>query len=266
MPLMNMIQSLNSALKLEMERDPNVIVLGEDVGKDGGVFRVTEGLMEKFGENRVIDTPLAESGIVGVSLGLALAGWKPVAEIQFSGFIYPAFDQIISHVSRMRNRSRGTYHCPLVVRTPCSGGVKSLEHHGESMEALFVHTPGINVVMPSSPYDAKGLMASSVENLDPVIFFEPLKAYRAMKEEVPEEYYKIPLGEAKVKREGSDATIVTYGTMVKPSLDAAEELQKLATPGGVTEAILLAIRNDTNITPDAAHAVGMERIERMKAQ
>ena len=217
-----MVQALNSALMLEMESNKDVVVLGEDVGVDGGVFRVTEGLQTKFGKQRVIDTPLAESGIIGTSIGMAIYGLKPVAEVQFSGFIYPAFNQLVSHAARIRNRTRGKYASGLVVRTPCSGGVKALEHHSESTEALFIHTPGLKVVMPASPYDAKGLLASAIRDPDPVIFFEPLKLYRAYKEEVPEEMYSIPLGKAKVVQEGSDVTLIAWGSMVKTCQEALQ--------------------------------------------
>lgn len=222
MAKMNMVQALNSALMLEMESNKDIVVLGEDVGVDGGVFRVTEGLQSKFGKQRVIDTPLAESGIVGTSIGMAIYGLKPVAEIQFSGFIYPAFNQIVSHAARIRNRTRGKYASGMVIRTPCSGGVKALEHHSESTEALFIHTPGLKVVMPASPYDAKGLLASALRDPDPVIFFEPLKLYRAYKEEVPEEAYTVPLGKAKVVQEGSDVTVIAWGSMVKTCQEALQ--------------------------------------------
>ncbi len=221
MPAMTMVEALNLALKQEMSRDKTVIVLGEDVGVDGGVFRVTEGLYRKFGKDRVIDTPLAESGIVGTSIGLALGGLKPVAEIQFSGFIYPAFDQLISHASRIRNRSRGLFHAQMVVRAPYGGGIRALEHHSESMEALFIHTPGLKVVMPSTPYDAKGLLVSSIRDPDPVIFFESEKLYRSIKQEVPTKEFVIPLGKAAIRKEGSDVTIITWGAMTVPSLSAA---------------------------------------------
>ena len=221
MPAMTMVEALNLALKQEMSRDKYVIVLGEDVGIDGGVFRVTEGLYKKFGPNRVLDTPLAESGIVGTSIGLALGGLKPVAEIQFSGFIYPALDQLISHASRIRNRSRGLFNVPMVVRAPYGGGIKALEHHSESMEALFIHTPGLKVVMPSTPYDAKGLLVSAIRDPDPVIFFESEKLYRSIKQEVPTKEFTIPLGKAAIRKEGSDVTIITWGAMTVPSLSAA---------------------------------------------
>lgn len=222
----NMINAITSALGLELQSDPDMVVLGEDVGKNGGVFRVTDGLQAKYGENRVFDTPLAESAIVGTAIGMAVYGLHPVAEIQFSGFMYPAFDQLISHASRMRNRSRGAYSCPLVVRTPCSGGVKAPEHHSESMEAIFIHTPGLKVVMPSTPLDAKGLLTSAIRDPDPVIFFEPLKLYRSFKEDFPDESYSIPLGEAKVLQEGKDLTIVTWGTMTVPVKEAVEKVSQ----------------------------------------
>ncbi len=221
MPAMTMVEALNLALKQEMSKDKSVIVLGEDVGIDGGVFRVTEGLYKKFGPKRVIDTPLAESGIVGTSIGLALGGLKPIAEIQFSGFIYPAFDQLISHASRIRNRSRGLHSAQMVVRAPYGGGIRALEHHSESMEALFIHTPGLKVVMPSTPYDAKGLLVSSIRDPDPVIFFESEKLYRSIKQEVPTKEFTIPLGKAAIRKEGSDVTIITWGAMTVPSLSAA---------------------------------------------
>ncbi|MDO8625298.1 MAG: alpha-ketoacid dehydrogenase subunit beta [Candidatus Diapherotrites archaeon] len=223
MTLMNMINALNSALFTSMQKDPSVLVLGEDVGLDGGVFRVTDGLQKRFGQNRVFDTPLAESGILGASIGLSIRGFRPVCEVQFSGFIYPAFDQIVSHAARMRNRSRGKYTCPLVVRAPCSGGVHALEHHSESMEALFCHVPGLKVVIPSTPTDAKGLLASAIRDPDPVIFFEPLKLYRLRKEEVNEDYYETPIGKARLVKAGKHATVVTWGTMV-PECEKAAEL------------------------------------------
>jgi pyruvate dehydrogenase E1 component beta subunit len=220
--IVNMVQALNLALSQEMEKDPAVVILGEDVGVDGGVFRVTEGLLEKHGPDRVIDTPLAESGIVGVSVGMAAAGLRPVAEIQFMGFIYPAFDQIVSHAARLRNRTRGRYTAPLVVRTPYGAGVKALEHHSESTEALFCQVPGLTVVVPSTPYDAKGLLAASIRCDDPVIFLEPTRLYRAGRQEVPEEPYEVPLRKAKVVREGEDLTVVAWGAMIPACQKAAE--------------------------------------------
>lgn len=228
MAKLNIVEALNLALHQEMARDENVIVLGEDVGIDGGVFRVTDGLYKKFGKDRVIDTPLAESGIVGVSIGMALFGLKPVAEIQFSGFIYPAFDQIVSHASRIRNRTRGRLSCPLVVRSPYGGGIKALEHHSESFEAIFVHTPGLKVVIPSNPYDAKGLLISSIRDPDPVIFYEPMRIYRAIKQEVPDLDYSVPIGEAEVIRYGDDVTVISYGAMVRECLEAAEKINDVS--------------------------------------
>ena len=220
-----MVEAINLALKQEMKKDKTVILLGEDIGKDGGVFRVTEGLLDIYGENRVIDTPLAESGIVGCSIGMAINGLKPVAEIQFEGFTYPAIDQIISHASRLRNRSRGRYTVPLVVRSPIGGGIKALEHHSESPESHYMHIPGIKVVVPSRPYNAKGLLISAIRDPDPVIFFEPKKIYRAFKEEVPEEEYTIPLGKAEILKEGEDVTLIGFGAWIKNCLEAAEELK-----------------------------------------
>ncbi len=221
-----LIAAINDALRQEMERDASVLVMGEDVGVDGGVFRATDGLYAKFGENRAIDTPLAESAIVGSAIGLAAYGFRPVAEIQFAGFIFPAINQLFNHAARLRMRSRGQYTCPIVVRAPCSGGIRALEHHSESMEALYAHVPGLKVVIPSTPYDAKGLLVQSIREPDPVLFFEPSKYYRAFKQEVPDELYAIPLGEGVVRQEGSDVTLVTWGSMVKPSLQAAVDSGK----------------------------------------
>ena len=225
MAQLNLVGAVRLALKQEMERDPDVVVLGEDVGVDGGVFRATEGLVQEFGENRVIDTPLSESGIVGVAIGLALYGLKPVAEIQFEGFLYPALDQIISHVGRIRNRSRGRFHVPLVIRFPYGGGIRAPEHHSDSPEALLVHTPGIKVVVPSTPHDAKGLLTSSIRDPDPVLFMEPKRIYRAIVEDVPEDDYTVPLGEARVVREGTDITLISWGAMVRYSNEAAEKVR-----------------------------------------
>jgi pyruvate dehydrogenase E1 component beta subunit len=207
-----------------MERDDDVVVLGEDVGKNGGVFRATEGLYDEFGEDRVIDTPLAESGIVGTSIGMAAYGLRPVPEIQFSGFMYPAFDQIVSHAARLRNRSRGRFTCPMVVRAPYGGGIRAPEHHAESKEAIYVHEAGLKVVIPSTPYDTKGLLAASIRDPDPVIFLEPKLIYRAFREDVPEEPYTVELGEAAVRREGADVSVFTWGAMTRPTLEAAESV------------------------------------------
>src|SRR3989339_1164580 len=222
MPTLNMVQAINLALKEEMQRDKNVVLLGEDVGKDGGVFRVTEGLLEQFGSERVMDTPLAESVIAGAAIGMALYGLKPVAEIQFMGFIYPAIDQIFSHASRIRSRSRGRFTCPLVVRAPYGAGIKAPELHSESTEALFCHMPGIKVVVPSSPYSAKGLLISSIRDPDPVIFLESSRLYRSIKEDVPEGEYTIPLGKARVVQEGTDVTVIAWGSMLQRALKAVE--------------------------------------------
>lgn len=224
--LLNNLQAINQALYQEMERDPAVIVLGEDVGVDGGVFRATDGLYKKFGRERVIDTPMCEATIVGASFGMAVLGLKPVAEIQFNGFIFLAANQLVAHVSRIRSRSRGRFACPLTLRVPWSGGFRALEHHGESPEAVFVHNPGLKVVMPATPYDTKGLLVASIKDPDPVLFLEPIKLYRIFKEEVPEELYEVEIGKAKIVRQGSDASLITYGTMLIPCLQVADELNK----------------------------------------
>jgi pyruvate dehydrogenase E1 component beta subunit len=218
----NLVEAINSGLMVEMERDPRVVVLGEDVGKEGGVFRVTEGLQVKFGLNRVFDTPLAESGIIGVSVGMAVKGLRPVAEIQFEGFLYLSMNQIMNHAARIRTRSRGRFTCPLVIRSPWGGGIHAPEHHSDSPESLFAHTPGIKVVIPSTPYDAKGLIISAIRDPDPVLFFEPKRIYRAIKEEVPDGEYTVPIGKAKLVREGKDVTVITWGSMVREVLRAAE--------------------------------------------
>src|SRR3989338_2697330 len=225
MPVKNMVEALNDALRLEMKRDKNILIIGEDVGEDGGVFRVTDGLAKEFGNSRVIDSPLAESGIVGSAIGMSLLGLKPIAEIQFEGFMAPAFDQLISHASRLRNRSRGRFTSPILVRCPIGGGIKALEHHSDSPETYFIHTPGLKVVIPSGPYDAKGLMISALREKDPVIFFEPKKIYRAIKEEVPEEAYAIPIGKANVIKDGKDVTLIAYGAWVKTAKEAVESFK-----------------------------------------
>jgi pyruvate dehydrogenase E1 component beta subunit len=221
--MLNMVQALNQAMHQEMERDPRVLILGEDVGVDGGVFRLTEGLLKKFGKERVIDTPLAESAIVGAAIGMAAAGLRPIAEIQFMGFIYLAMNQLISHAARLRNRSRGRFTVPMVIRTPYGAGVKALEHHSESTEGLFCQIPGLKVVVPSTPYDAKGLLIASVRDDDPVIFLEPTKLYRAGRQEVPEEPYEVPLSRAKVVREGEGVSIIAWGAMI-PIVEQAAEI------------------------------------------
>jgi pyruvate dehydrogenase E1 component beta subunit len=221
---MNIVEAVNAAMRAEMQRDERVMVLGEDVGLSGGVFRATEGLQDIFGEDRVVDTPLSESGIVGTAIGLAMFGMKPIAEIQFMGFIYPALDQIISHAGRMRNRTRGRFTVPLVVRAPYGGGIHAPEHHSESTEAIFAHIPGIKVVIPSNPYDAKGLLISAIRDPDPVIFLEPKRIYRAVKQEVPENDYSVPIGKASIIQEGEHVTIVSWGAMTAVCLDSLEAL------------------------------------------
>jgi len=227
MPTLNLLQAVNDALKLEMRRDPRVVVLGEDVGKFGGVFRATAGLYEEFGANRVIDTPLAENGIIGTALGMALYGLRPVPEIQFADFIFPAFDQIVNEVAKFRYRSGGQYACPMVIRTPYGGGIKGGHYHSQSPEALFIHTAGLKVVSPSNPYDAKGLLLAAMRNEDPVLFFEPKRIYRAAKGDVPEDDYEVELGKAKVIREGDQVTVVAYGAMLHEASEAVDEAAKL---------------------------------------
>jgi len=221
---LTLVQAVRDGLQTEMARDDDVIVMGEDVGENGGVFRATEGLIDEFGDDRVVDTPLAESGIVGTAIGMAAYGMRPVPEIQFMGFIYPAFDQIVSHAARLRTRSRGEFTCPLVVRAPYGGGIRAPEHHSESKEAFFVHEPGLKVVTPSTPYDTKGLLASAIRDPDPVMFLEPKLIYRAFREDVPEGEYTVPLGEAAVRREGSDISVFTWGAMTRPTMEAAENV------------------------------------------
>lgn len=222
MPVRNMVQAINLALREEMERDDRIVLLGEDVGKDGGVFRITEGLLEMFGEERIIDTPLAESGIVGAAVGMALYGLRPVAEIQFLGFIYPAFDQIFSHAARYRSRSRGRFSCPLVIRAPYGAGIKAPELHEESCEAFFCHMPGVKVVVPSGPYVAKGLLISALRDPDPVIFLEPTRLYRMIREDVPDGDYAVPLGQARIVREGNDVTVIAWGSMLERVVKSLE--------------------------------------------
>lgn len=222
MARLNLVQAINQALAQEMERDRDVIVIGEDVGKDGGVFRVTQGLLDRFGPDRVMDTPLSELGIIGSAVGLAAYGMKPVAEIQFMGFTYAGLEQLFSHAARIRSRSRNRYTCPMVVRTPYGIGIKPPELHSESTEALFCHMPGLKVVVPSDPYSAKGLLTSAIRDPDPVLFLEASRLYRSIKAEVPEEEYTIPLGKASVYQEGSDITVVSWGTMLHRAAEASE--------------------------------------------
>jgi pyruvate dehydrogenase E1 component beta subunit len=221
---LTMVQAINLALMQEMERDDDVLVLGEDIGVDGGVFRVTDGLLAKFGEQRVIDTPLAEGAIVGMAIGMALYGLKPVPEIQFSGFSFQAFHQIENHAARYRARTRGRYHVQMVVRMPYGGGVRALEHHSESEEAYYAHTPGLKIVIPSSPRSARALLVSAIRDPDTVIFFEPKALYHAVKEEVPVGEETWPIGKARVAREGKDLTLIAYGAMLHRCLDVAERV------------------------------------------
>jgi pyruvate dehydrogenase E1 component beta subunit len=223
MPELTLAQALTDALRIEMRRDPRVVVLGEDVGRFGGVFRVTDGLQKEFGADRCIDTPLAESGIVGTAIGMALYGMRPVPEIQFGDYVYPAFDQIVNELAKFRYRSGGEYTAPVVVRMPVGGGIRGGHYHSQSPEAFFTHIPGLKVVCPANPIDAKGLLASAIRDDDPVIFMEPKRYYRAMKADVPAGEYTIPLGEAKVVREGGQVTVIAWSAMVRTALEAAEK-------------------------------------------
>jgi pyruvate dehydrogenase E1 component subunit beta len=234
MAKLTMVEAINLALKQEMAKDPRVLILGEDVGKDGGVFRVTQGLLDLFGENRVIDTPLSESAIVGTSIGLAVYGLRPIAEMQFEGFAFGAMEQLVAHASRIRSRSRGRYECPLVVRVPYGGGIRAPEHHSESNEAYFVHTPGLKVVVPSTPYEAKGLLLAAIRDPDPVIFMEPKRIYRSIREEVPEDEYVIPLGRSRVAVEGRNVTLIAWGAMLHAAIQGA----KLMADRGVSSEVL----------------------------
>ena len=224
MALLNMVKALNQALDQALAADQNVVLLGQDIGQDEGVFRLTEGLLAKYGDNRVMDTPLAEGAIVGAAIGMAIYGLKPVAEMQFSGFAYQGFHQIEQHVSRFRNRTRGRFNMQLVVRMPYGGGIRAVEHHSESREAYYAHTPGLQMVIPSGPRNAKALLLESIRSPDPVIFYEPKALYRSFREEVPEEMEYMPIGKAQVVREGTDLTMISYGAMMRPTLEAAEEI------------------------------------------
>ena len=224
MTVRTIAQALNDALDLALGKDESVVIMGEDVGRTGGVFRITDGLYQRFGSERVIDTPVAESAIVGVGLGMAIGGMRPVLELQFMGFSYPAFDQIVNHVARIRNRSRHRFTAPMVIRIPFGGGIGAAEHHSESMEAIYAHVPGLKVVAPSTPFDAKGLLLAAIEDPDPVIFLEPIRLYRALKEEVPDGWYTVPIGEARVESEGSDVTMITWGAMTKEARQAVSVL------------------------------------------
>jgi pyruvate dehydrogenase E1 component beta subunit len=223
---MTMIEALNLGLSQELERDERVVIFGEDIGPNGGVFRVTEGLQKKFGERRVFDTPLAESGIIGTAVGMAVYGLRPVAEIQFAGFLYVSMNQLVTQAARMRFRSAGVCTCPLVVRAPYGGGVRTPELHSDSLEGVFMQTPGLKVVIPSNPYDAKGLLASAVADPDPVLFLENIKLYRSFRQETPQEHYAIPLGKAKIVQEGTNVSIFAYGAMVPVAVEAAKKAQQ----------------------------------------
>ena len=223
---LTVVQAVRDGLYTEMHEDGDVLVLGQDVGKNGGVFRATEGLFNEFGGDRVVDTPLAESGIVGCAVGMAAMGLRPVPEIQFSGFMYPGYDQIVSHMARFRARSRGRFTLPMTLRAPYGGGIRAPEHHSESKEAFYAHEAGLKVVIPSTPHDTKGLLAASIRDPDPVIFLEPKLIYRAFREEVPQEPYTVPIGEAATRREGDDVAVFTYGAMTRPTLEAAESLSE----------------------------------------
>jgi len=223
---MTMVQALNLALRQEMEKDDAVIVLGEDVGVDGGVFRVTDGLIDRFGDQRVLDTPLAETGIVGMSIGMSVYGLKPVCEIQFSGFSYQNFHQMENHAARLRWRSQGRFHVPMVLRAPYGGGVRALEHHSESREAYWAHTPGLKMVIPSGPRNARALLTSAIRDPDPVVFYEAKALYRAFREEVPDREEVIPIGQPVIARPGDRLTMIAYGAMLRPTLEAADELAR----------------------------------------
>ena len=223
MPVYNIIQAVNDALKLEMRRNQRVVLLGEDVGNFGGVFRATTGLQEEFGKDRVMDTPLAEAGIIGTAIGMALYGLRPVAEIQFADFIFPAFDQIVNELAKFRYRSGGEYPAPVVIRTPYGGGIRGGHYHSQSPETYFAHTPGLKVIIPATPYDAKGLLLTAMRDEDPVLFLEPKRVYRAAKGEVPEGDYTIPFGQAKIVREGKGVTVLCYGSMLHTVLEAVEK-------------------------------------------
>jgi pyruvate dehydrogenase E1 component beta subunit len=249
MAKMTMVQAINLALRQEMEKDDRVIVMGEDVGLDGGVFRVTEGLIEQFGEQRVLDTPLAESAIAGMAVGMAAYGLRPVCEIQFSGFAYHSFHQLESHAARFRRRSQGRFQMSLVLRAPYGGGVRALEHHSESREAYWAHTPGLKMVIPSGPRNARALLVAAIRDPDPVIFYESKALYRAFREEVPEEEEVLPIGRPRIVRAGDDITLIAYGAMLRPTLEAAEELQKQDGLGAeVIDMLTISPLDDTLLT------------------
>lgn len=225
MAVKTLLEAINQALDIALDKDPNVVLFGEDAGFEGGVFRVTSGLQKKYGELRVFDTPIAESAIVGSAIGMAVNGLKPIGEIQFDGFIFPGYNDLVTHAARFRNRSRGQFGVPMVLRVPVGGGIRALEHHSESLETLLGHIPGLKVVIPSTPYDAKGLLLSAIKDPDPVIFMEPKRIYRAGKQEVPEEYYEVPIGKAKVVKKGTDVTVVAWGALVREVEKAVKLLE-----------------------------------------
>jgi pyruvate dehydrogenase E1 component beta subunit len=225
MALMTILDAVNKTIKQQMELDPTVVSFGEDAGYEGGVFRATKGLQQEFGKERSFDTPLAESAIIGGAIGMAVGGLKPIAEIQFSGFVFPGYNQIVTHMARYRNRTKGTYNLPMVLRMPYGGGIRALEHHSESIETLFAHIPGLKVVIPSTPYDTKGLLTSAIKDEDPVIFLEPKRMYRAFKQEVPDEEFTVEIGKANIVKEGSDLTVVTWGAMVRETQKAIDLLK-----------------------------------------
>jgi len=227
MPI-TLLEAINQALDMALENDENVVVFGEDAGYEGGVFRVTAGLQKKYGKERVFDTPIAEDAIIGSAIGMAINGLKPVAEIQFDGFIFPGYNQLVTHAARFRNRSRGQFTVPMVVRVPVGGGIRALEHHSESLETILGHIPGLKVVIPSTPYDAKGLLLAAIKDPDPVIFMEPKRIYRAGKQDVPEGYYEVPIGKANVVKEGTDITVVAWGALVREVEKAVKDLEGIS--------------------------------------
>ncbi len=245
---LTMVQSVNKALDDALRTDDTVVLLGQDIGQDEGVFRVTADLLKRYGPKRVIDTPLAESAIVGGAVGMAIYGLKPVAEMQFSGFFYQAFHQVEQHVSRFRNRTRGRFGMPMVIRMPYGGGIRAVEHHSESREAYYAHTPGIQMVIPSGPRNARALLLESIFNPDPVIFFEPKQVYRSFKEEVPDELERMPLGRAHVAREGTDITLISYGAMMRPTLEAAEDLEEEGVSAEIVDLLTISPLDTATIT------------------
>ena len=256
MPRLNMVEALNLALDQNMAEDNRVCVLGQDVGVDGGVFRVTKGLLDRYGEDRVIDTPLAECSIIGTAVGMAIYGLRPVAEIQFSGFTMQAFDQIEQNMARFRNRSRGRFPIAMVLRTPYGGGIRAVEHHSESREAYWTHTPGLKVVIPSGPRNARALLHAAIEDPDPVVFYEPKAVYRAFKEEVPEVPETMAIGKAQVVREGADITVIAYGAMMRPTLEAAEDLADLHSIDAAVIDLLSISPMDTETLVDSVSKTG----------